>query len=74
MKANQFGTASEQVMFRMGYLTAKQRPIQPQCSTCKYNYSYFLYEGGPYESERFRCERGDFSVAKTSICNDWEAK
>lgn len=71
MKANQFGTHSEQVLFRMGYKTSKERP---QCGNCKQGETTFNNPGSSYETARYRCKKADCGVTQTAICNDWEKK
>lgn len=71
MKANQFGTATEQQLFRIGYMTAKQRP---QCGNCKHIDTVFINPDAINESERNRCKKGSFATSKTAICNEWEEK
>lgn len=69
MKANSSGTWAEQKRFRCGFLTAKQRPMQPSCGNClaldkRYD---------PKDNLHLSCWLHHFSVAAGSICNDWRA-
>jgi hypothetical protein len=70
MKADQFGTYTEQVLFRMGFQTAKERP---KCAVCEHSEIDFADPGSVYEREFFRCKKANCVVQKTSICNEWES-
>jgi hypothetical protein len=70
MKANQFGTRTEQLMHRMGYLTISDRP---KCLTCKHHEFIIRMPDTVYESSVYRCNKGDFAISKNSICNEHAA-
>jgi hypothetical protein len=70
MKANQFGTHSEQMLHALGYKTASERP---ECGNCKHH----EYEvGGTSWSEtiRYKCKKAGCAVTKSAICYEWEAR
>lgn len=71
MKANRCGTWSEQVMFRQGYLTSKERQAAGQygqkcsnCSSCK----------PALGTSSARCNVGKFAVTINATCNLWSEK
>ena len=70
MKANQFGTHTEQLMHRMDYQTISDRP---QCSTCKHCDFVIRMPDTVYESKKYYCKKGVFTTAKTAVCNEHAA-
>ncbi len=65
MKAGQFGTWTEQLLFRMGYKTAKERP---QCWTCHHAIGKCQENG----SVNLRCTKADTTTTRSAVCNEWE--
>lgn len=71
MKADRFGTYTEQIMFRQGYLTSKQRKeagrLGLTCSNC----------AGMVQAsslDRPRCYLGQFIVTPNATCDQWKTK
>lgn len=69
MKANQYGTLTEQRMFRQGYLTSKERQAAnlygQKCLNCK----RIEYPAGRSP----KCGSGDFHVTINATCIQWVA-
>lgn len=71
MKANRFGTYTEQEVFRNGYKTSKERQAAgiygTKCDNCHH---LDHIPGG----KRVRCNKLDTTTTINAICNQWEAK
>lgn len=70
MKANQFGTYTEQVKFRYGYKTSKERQAAgiygTKCNNCHH------LDHIPC-SKHVRCNKLDTTTTINATCNLWEA-
>lgn len=71
MKADQFGTWTEQVMFRQGFLTSKERQAKGlygrKCNSCKH------IEHG-IATKAVRCSLGDFRTTINAACAKYQLK
>lgn len=68
MKADRCGTYTQQIMFRQGYLTSKQRQeagrFGQKCSNCSGMIQYV-------DSLKPRCYLGQFIVTPNATCDKW---
>lgn len=72
MKASYSGTYTEQVMYRIGYLTSKERQdagkYGNKCSNCGSLIS------APAGFKRVRCSDHDLATTINATCNKWREK
>ena len=69
MKADRCGTLTEQKMFKVGYLTSKERQAAglfgKKCNTCRHM-EFFCC------SKRVRCSKHGFTTTINATCKEWE--
>lgn len=67
MKADQFGTFTEQQMYKMGYLTSKERQDKhiygKKCSNCA------LMADNIGVAKSYRCTMAGFATRPNATCN-----
>ncbi|MDE3023143.1 MAG: hypothetical protein KGI54_15055 [Pseudomonadota bacterium] len=71
MKANWCGSLTEQKMFKVGYMTSKERQAArifgQKCSNCK----HMKYVPG---TKRVRCMKHNFAITINATCREWEGR
>lgn len=71
MKADMYGTPTEQKRFELGWRQPAQRPM---CGNCRHGEEVILNPDSLYEHARFHCRKGGFATLKQALCNGWEGK
>jgi hypothetical protein len=73
MKANQYGTPTEQRRHAQGWLSASQRPARPACPNCRHVEAEFE-DRYPRDLVHYRCAIGHFATSPGAVCNRHEPK